>query len=64
MAADTGPPVASPHSHEQFEALISWLRSDEAMGLSLCEVERRLQAEVAELLRQGPVLPKLSPGAK
>ncbi|MHB1576429.1 MAG: hypothetical protein ACYCX9_07960 [Candidatus Dormibacteria bacterium] len=57
MAADTGPPVASTHRHEQFEALISWLRSDEAMELPLREVEKRLQAEVMELLQQGDLEP-------
>ena len=52
MEADVGPLVAWAGTGERFEALISWLPSDEAMGLALGEVESRLQADLAELVHQ------------
>ena len=47
-----GSPEPSSASQERFEALISWLRGDEAMSLPLAEVEKRLGTEVPTLLRQ------------
>jgi hypothetical protein len=51
-ADDASPAVRSMDPHDQFDALVGWLHSDEAMGLPFAEVERRLGNELAALLER------------
>lgn len=52
VAADSCPSDRGPTSHERFQALVGWLSSEEALGLPLSEVEKRLEVEGAALLHQ------------